>query len=183
MRIAPLACLVLVCGALSAGAQVARFSIEGGQVVRTATPVCPLDMRVRQGGLGQMIATDKNGARVKMFAARLRLQLTDNRPDRTSQPMVNATVTIRGWTGKEQVLPIGATREDGGSFSRMTLTVPLSGGGLSEASSELLLPGFTAAKTVQLDSITYHDGQVWTFQGLSACQVAPDMFMPVHGKD
>ena len=179
MRIARLAGLVLLPGAFAAVAQVSPFSVEGGQVVRTFKAECPLDMRVRQGAGGRMIATDKNGERVETFEARLKLLLTDLRPNRTDQRMVKATVTVRGWTGKEQILPVGVMRDHDGNLARMGLTVPLSGGGLPEASADLHLPGFTAARLVELESITFDDGQVWSFTGASACQAVPDPFMPV----
>ena len=183
MRIARLAGLVILPGALAAVAQVSPFSVEGGQVVRTFKAECPLDMRVRQGAGGRMIATDKDGERVERFEARLKLLLTDRRPNSTGQRMVKATVLVHGWTGKEQILPVGAKRDRDENLAKMALAVPLSGGGLPDASADLNLPGFTAARLVELESITFDDGQVLMFTGSSACQAAPDPFMPVdHSK-
>ncbi len=179
MRIATFAGLVvLLSSSFAALGQVSPFAVEGGQVVRTASPECPLSMHVRQAAGGQMIATDKSGAQVKMFAAHLRLQLSDSRPNRTSQRMVNATVTVRGWNGKAKVLPADSSFAPNGDLVK-TFTVQLTGGGLPDALAELHLPGFTAARMVELESITFDDGQVWSFKGSSACRAAPDPFMPV----
>ena len=183
MRIATFAGLLFVIGSVPAVAQVSPFSVEGGQVVRTASPQCPLDMHVRQGAGGRMIATDKNGGRVERFEARLKLLLSDHRPSRSGQRMVRARVTVIGWNGKEQILPVGATRDQSSGMARMDVTVALSGGGFPDASADLNLPGFTGARLVELQSVTYDDGQVWSFTGSSACHAAPDPFMPVdHAK-
>jgi len=179
MRIATFAGLVLISISSAAVAQVSPFSVEGGRIVRSASPACPVDMHVRQGVGGQMVATDRNGAQVEMFAAHLKLQLHDSRPNRTSQRMVNAKVTVRGWNGKARVLPAESFFAQNGDLVK-SFTVTLSGGGLPDASADLHLPGFTAARTVELESITFDDGQVWTFSGSSACQATPDPFMPVE---
>jgi hypothetical protein len=136
---------------------------------------CPLDMHVRQRAGGSLMSTDAQGRPVKTFAARLKLELTDQRPDKTGQRMVSATVTVRGWNPNARALPIDGGRGD--SLAR-TMTVPLTGGGIPDASADLELPGFTAARMVRLDSITYDDGQVWRFR---SCQAAPDLYMPVEG--
>jgi hypothetical protein len=36
---------------------------------------------------------------------------------------------------------------------------------------------------VELESITYEDGQVWTFSGGASCRVAPDLYMPVDSSN
>ena len=141
---------------------------------------CPLDMRVRHSVGGKTIAVDEYGARVETFAQRLKLLLNDPRPNRASQRMIKARVTVRGWNGKEQILPAGSTRDRDWDLARISLTVPLIGGVLSEASADLTLPGFTAASTVELQSVTFDDGAVWSFSGSTGCRVAPDLYMPVN---
>ena len=178
MRVVAVLASVLFSG-IPVLAQVSPFSVDNGLVVRTASPACPVGIRVRQAPGGQMVATDKNGAQMEMFAARLHLFLHDGHPDRSGQLMVKATVTVRGWNGKARLLPADSFVAANGDLVK-TFTVPLSGGGLPEASAELMLPGFTAARVVELESITFDDGQVWSFSGNSGCRVAPDPFMPVE---
>src|SRR5579871_1978745 len=159
MRITMFAGLVFLSGSLVAVAQVSPFSVENGLIVRTSSPECPLGMHVRQAPGGQMVATDKDGAQVEMFAARLNLSLHNGRADNGGQRMVKATVTVRGWNGKARVLPADSYLAPNGDLVR-TFTVPLAGGGLPDASAELRLPGFTAARIVELESITFDDGQM-----------------------
>jgi hypothetical protein len=168
--------MVFICSVPAALAQVFPFSVDGGQVVRTASPACPLNMHVRQRAGGTLLSTDVQGRRVETFAARLRLELTNPLPDRSSQRMESATVTVQGWSAKEKILPVHSGDRSGPPLK--TMTVPLTGGGLPNASADLELPGFTAARMVRLESITFDDGQVRTFR---SCQTAPDPFMPVDG--
>jgi len=140
---------------------------------------CPLDMHVRQRAGGTLMSTDAHGRRVETFAARLKLELKDLRPDRTGQRMISARVTVLGWNPKARAVPLDSAGGRTGNLAR-TMTVPLAGGGLPDASADLLLPGFTAARMVRLESITLDDGQVWTF---GSCQAAPDLYMPVDGSN
>lgn len=139
---------------------------------------CPLAMHVRQGVGSKMMAVDKNGAQVEMFAARLKLLLTDLRPDRPARQMVNATVTVHGLNGAEQIVPANAHPDRSGEAVK-TLTVRLTPDGEPEVSGDLRLPGFTATLMVDLDSVTYDDGTVVKFSGSSACHAPPDMVMLV----
>jgi hypothetical protein len=143
---------------------------------------CPIDMRVRQRAGGMLLSTDAQGRRAETFAARLKLELKDARVDRSGQRMVSATVTVRGWNPKARAVPLDGSGEPNGNRAK-TITVPLTGGGLPDASADLWLPGFTAARIVELDSIAYDDGQVWNFSGPASCRVAPDLYMPVDGSN
>jgi hypothetical protein len=151
-----------------------------GTVCKSAmVPACPLDMHVRQRAGGTLVSTDDRGRRVETFAARLKLELKDLRPDRPSQHMVTAKVTVRGWTPKERILPLDSGIDRNGNLVK-TMTVPLTGGGLPDASADLWLPGFTAARMVRLESITLDDGAVWNFR---SCEAAPDLYMPVDSSN
>jgi hypothetical protein len=142
-------------------------------------PACPLDMHVRQRAGGSLVSTDDHGRRVKTFAARLKLEIKDLRPERSGQHMVTAKVSVHGWTPKERILPLDSRIDRNGDLVK-TMTVPLAGGGLPDASADLWLPGFTAARMVRLESITFDDGDVWSF---GSCEAAPDLYMPVNSSD
>jgi hypothetical protein len=135
-------------------------------------------MHVRQGIGSRMMAVDRHGAQVEMFAARLKLLLKDLRPEGPARQMVEATVTVHGLNGAEQIVPANA-RSDRSSQAVKTLTVRLAPDGEPEVSGDLRLPGFTATLMVNLDSVTYDDGAIVRFSGSSSCHVAPDMLMPV----
>ena len=141
---------------------------------------CPLDMRVRQGVGGTMMAVDKNGKQVEMFAARLILLLNDVRREHpTGARIVEATVTVHGTTAKGQILPAD-TRQSGPGEIAKTLTVRLTAYGEPEVSGDLRLPGFTSTRMVDLESVAYGDGSVWKLSGTDSCHVPPDMAMPVN---
>ncbi len=181
MRIAIVTVLVLAAGAVSSAAQnAATFPWQPGLVSHTPLSTCPIDMRVRQGIGSKMMAVDKHGAQVEMFAARLELLLKDLRPDRPAQQMVQASVTVHGLNGAEQMVPAD-THRGGSAEAVRTLTVRLTPGGEPEVSGDLRLPGFTATLMVDLESVTYDDGTVMKFSGSSACHAPPDMLMPVGG--
>jgi|SRR4051794_20165614 len=177
--------LFLVLGGFAAGAQTGpqpavsgTFRVDAANP-RAGTTACPLDMRVRQRAGGTLVSTDQRGRRVETFAARLKLELKDERPDRSGLRMVTATVSVRGWTPRERILPLDSSKDRDGNLVK-TMTVPLTGGGLPDASADLMLPGFTAARMVRLESIALDDGSVWNFR---SCEVAPDLYMPVDGSD
>jgi hypothetical protein len=177
MRVAFVTVLAIVAGTASAAAQsAAPFSWQPGMVSPLTT--CPIDMHVRQGIGSKMMAVDKHGAQVEMFAARLKLLLRDFRPDRPAGQMVEATVTVHGLNGAEQIVPANA-RTERSSEAVKTLTVRLASDGEPEVSGDLRLPGFTATFMVDLNSVTYDDGAVVRFAGSSACQAPPDMVMLV----
>jgi hypothetical protein len=92
--------------------------------------------------------------------------------------MVEATVTVHGLNGAEQIVPAHA-RPDRSSEAVKTLTVRLAPNGEPEVSGDLRLPGFTATLMVDLDSVTYDNGAVVRFAGSSVCHAPPDMLMLV----
>ena len=179
MRVAFVTVFAIVAAAASSAAQsAAPFSWQPGMVSYTPLTTCPLDMHVRQGIGSRMMAVDKRGAQVEMFAARLKLLLRDFRPDRPAGQMVEATVTVHGVNGAEQIVPANA-RPDRSSEAVKTLTVRLAPNGEPEVSGDLRLPGFTATLMVDLDSVTYDNGAVVRFAGSSVCHAPPDMLMLV----
>src|SRR5881628_1270983 len=80
------------------------------------SPACPLDMHVRQRAGGTLVSTDAQGRRTETFAARLKLEVKDLRPDRSSRQMVSAKVTVRGWTPEEQILPLDSGNDRNGNL-------------------------------------------------------------------
>jgi hypothetical protein len=154
-------------------------------VVMAMPPVtaCPLDMRVRQGLGGYTRAIGKDGPQSDASAARLHLTLHDPRPNKTTQRMVNATVTVRGLNGRDHVMALPNMGPDGSDLRpyriTRTMTIPLEDLGSRDINAELQLPGFTATTWVELKSITYDDGAIWTFNSPAECGVRPDPLMLV----
>jgi hypothetical protein len=182
MRIALVVSLILVCGSLSSAAQQRASTLPpGAQSADSAlAALCPLQMRVRQGVGGNMVAVDKSGKEVEMFAARLVLLLSNFRPEhRTATHIVAATVTVHGTTARGQVLPAD-TRHDNSCEIVKRVSVKLAANGEPEVSGDLLLPGFTSTSRVDLESVTYDDGNTWRLSGTDTCHVSPDFIMPVE---
>lgn len=160
---------------------------DGGQIVTVcktaAVPACPIDMRVRQGIGGGLLAVDKSGAKRQVFAPRLRLFLNDQRPGTSGQRIVSATVTAHGSGGKAKILPLGSSsgenRDSDSADVERTFTVDLANWGEPGVSGDFRLPGFVSASRVDLESVTYEDGNTWRLTGQETCRVAPDMLMLV----
>ncbi len=128
----------------------------------------------------EMTLVGRDGVRAKVFAAQLKLILKELRTAAPDRRMVNATVTVHGSNGAGQILPTDDHPGRPAEVSK-SLTVRLAMSNEAEVSGDLLLPGFTAALMVDLDSVTYDDGAVWRFSRNSACHAAPDFLMPVGG--
>ena len=142
---------------------------------------CPIDMHVRHGIGGGMIAADENGVKRQVFAPRLRLFLNEIRPAKSGQKIVSATVTVHGSNGKPRMQNLDVHgAEDGdlnsGSVER-TLSVDLANWGDPGVSGDFRLPGFTSTSRVDLESVTYEDGSTWKLAAPGACHVAPDPLM------
>ncbi len=181
MRIAFVTLLVLATVTVTSAAQsAAPFPWQPGMASYTPIPTCPIDMHVRQGIGSRMMVVDRHGVQVEMFSARLKLLLRDLHPDQNPRHMVNATVTVHGLNGAEQIVPADAHR-DRSAEAVKTLTVRLTNDGEPDVSGDLRLPGFTATLMVDLESVTYDDGAVMKFSGTSACHAPPDMVMLVGG--
>ncbi len=147
-------------------------------------PACPIDMRVHQRMGGSTVAVDANGIKRKVFAQRLRLFLNDLRRDSAGQKIVSATVTVHGTSTKERIQRLNSAPgtdfdSSSGSMAK-TLNVDLAHWGEPGVSGDFLLPGFTSASRVDLESVTYEDGSVWKLSGNQTCRVAPDPVMLIN---
>jgi hypothetical protein len=182
MRVALSLGFVIVSGSLcSLGQGALPAPVRAADATRASAPsACPLDMRVRQGVGAKTMAVDRNGRQMEMFAARLILLLKDARRENPAEArMLGATVTVHGTTAKGQILPADTRPSASGEVVK-TLEVRLTAYGEPEVSGDLLLPGFTSARMVDLDSVTYDDGSTWRLSGTDSCHVAPDLLMPVR---
>jgi hypothetical protein len=147
-------------------------------------PACPVDMHVRQGFGGGMIAVDESGVRRKVFAPRLRLFLNDVRKEKAGQTIVSATVTVHGSSGKARMLPLDAGSGGHDDLKsedvERTLSVDLANWGEPGVSGDFRLPGLTSARRIDLQSVTYEDGSTWKLSGDQTCHVAPDPVMLIN---
>lgn len=146
-------------------------------------PACPIDMHVRHGVGGAMVAVDENGVKRQVIAPRLRLFLDDKRPGKSGQRIVSATVTVHGSSGKARILPLdspsGGNRQLESSDVQRTVSVNLAQWGEPGVSGDFRVPGFTSTSRVDLLSLAYADGSTWNLSGPDACRVVPDPLMRI----
>ena len=149
------------------------------QVLPRSSP-CPVGMRVRQG-IGTQMLQAKDGQRTRTFASRLRLNLFNFHEEKTSVEIVKATVTVRGLSGKAGMIPALGSDDRSSEVTR-TMTVSFVLDDDNSYWTDLVLPGFTSARMVNLESVTYADGSTWNFRDhMGWCQAAPDPLMLISG--
>lgn len=150
------------------------------QVSPLSSP-CPVGMRVRQG-IGTQMLQAKDGQRTRTFASRLRLNLFNSHEGKTSTEIVKATVTVRGLNGKAGMIPALGS-DDRSSEVIRTMTVSFALDDDNSYWTDLVLPGLTSARMVNLESVTYADGSTWNFRDhVGWCQAAPDPLMLISGR-
>lgn len=135
---------------------------------------CPIGMRVRQGIATHLSTIDQDGRRSPGFAQRLRLTLTNPQ----SKRITGATVTVHGRNAKGRIVH-ASSADDSSSELTKTLNVRFADGSGGSVSTDLLLPGFTSARSIYLNSVTYADGSTWRFNADENCHAAPDPLMLV----
>lgn len=148
--------------------------------VTVSVPGCPIGMSVHQRMGGSTLAVDANGTKRKVFAQRLRLFLNDLRPDSAGQKIVSATVTVHGTSTKPRMQSLSSSPGASSGSMAKALHVDLSHWNEPGVSGDFLLPGFTSASRVDLESVTYDDGTVWKLSGNQTCRVAPDPLMLIN---
>ena len=62
---------------------------------------------------------------------------------------------------------------------RKTITVTFAPEDAGSVAADLVLPGFTSVSAVELQSITYQNGAVWSIAKGETCRVTPDRMMLV----
>jgi|GEM_PF-3397565 hypothetical protein len=137
---------------------------------------CPVQMHALQGGTAELIAARKLQV-ITGPAQLIRLVLSQGQ----AQMIASAQVTVRGLSGRNRTLQTYTTGNLQPDLTRV-LAVTFSTGKEPGVFANLLLPGFTAVLTVQLESITYKDGTTWNMPGTLACRVAPDPLVLVAGR-
>ncbi len=154
---------------------------------------CPVGMRARQGGGGQLREARDRDYPLHRPVSRLRLTLFrwSGAPDLLDPSQAReATVTVRGLMAKTRMLPAEASdgfansSADGVNLVGIsrTMTVHFALPDEEGISADLNLPGFASARLIQLNSITYADGTTRKFSSQDSCRIAPDPLMFVESR-
>jgi hypothetical protein len=201
MRSAAISCLAVLLASVTMSAQrESQTSSPSGQIVLVQPPptvgTCPLGMHVRQGVNGQLLEV-KGDRRMGSFAAKLILTLTGpalGQGETTfkvpamanSLQIKEAAVTVHGWNGKGRIVRArsGALKQDQEDSHELTktFTIRFAAPDVNEISSEFLVSGLTSWTSVDLNSVTYADGETWTFSGSASCHAVPDPLMLISAR-
>lgn len=171
------ACLALLLGSITLTAQSGASSGANSTAPQmhsfpgSTVTVCPIDMHASQSLWNHNIAVQKGLANEK-FGQRIALNLRDSRTTR----IIGATVRVRGLNGKNRALPTPADTAQPWNAVK-TLRVNFTEEDDGTVSADLWIVGFTAVGSIQLMSVSYSDGSVWTITESSACRVQPDPIM------
>ena len=176
--------LMLAAHAASQSAGQTQFSFHPGIAISSG---CPVSMKLEHSGLLQLRKVRKAPGTpgtqpYRGFRTELQLLLTAL-PDAHSNPrqIAGARLTAYGYNGNPSVILISGNVDPSSEIAK-TMDVKFAPGGDRTVSANLLLPGFAAARSIDLDSITYADGSTWTPAAGQRCTVTPDPFMLVDAR-
>ncbi len=146
-------------------------------VMYPGAPACPVSMHALQGhGSGLVAARDAKP--IEGPSQRIHLVLSNPK----SAMVASAKVKVFGLSAKDRLertsdRSFDLTNRDGASDLTRILDVTFAPEGEKDVSTDLLLPGFTSIRSVELESLTYKDGSTWTVDGMQTCHVTPDPIM------
>ncbi len=144
-----------------------------------AAPACPVSMHALQGHGSGLVAV-RDAKPFEGPSQRIHLILSNPK----SAMVASAKVKVFGLSAKNRLertsdRSLDLTNGDGASDLTRILDVTFAPKGDKDVSTDLVLPGFTSVRSVELESLTYKDGSTWTVAGQQACHVAPDPIMLV----
>jgi hypothetical protein len=151
---------------------------------RTPEASCPIGMQARHGAgvpvsmnagpsiNGSPIAPNSQ-ASTHTRAQKIHLTMTNL----LSREIVSAQFVVHGYSNKGRAMNLANSSPE--PDLAKTVDVVLDVKGKSEASSDLSLSRFTAVTSIDLNSITYADGNTWNTPSAEACSVTPDLLMLV----
>jgi hypothetical protein len=155
----------------------ASFGVATGRMVTSASPVkpwstisgCPVSLRAQQISSADMMQVRKG--QPQNSGQRLHLTLTD----RDSKQIVAATVAVQGFTFTPRLMNTVLKPEKGSSQATRTIQVGFQAG--TSVAADILVPGVSAAQTIDLVALTYADGTEWKLAEGQSCRITPDPLM------
>ena len=191
MKRAVVLSFAVLLGSIAPAAQTTRqdqtsFGVSRMEGLSTASPIdssinigCPISLHALHGASGDMLKVDKS--RPQGIAQLIHLILTT--PD--SRRIVAAKVRVHGITGKSRITQTKSSRDESDASANLVVRFPdgpeKSAGPGKDVSGDLWVPGMTAVLSIDLNSVTFADGSIWSFAGREACHVVPDKLMLIAG--
>ena len=175
MKLAGAFTLALVLGSMTLLAQSSgrHDSQPVDMTVATVVPGstdCPIEIRAQKNlSVGQLQKLPSSSDQNRGPSQNLHLTLTNS----TFSQIVGVRITAYGLNSKGQVTPARTTADDSSAI-RKTLDLKLKADPKSNASTDILLTGFTSVTYINVDSIRYAGGSTWLPSALRTCHVVPD---------
>lgn len=196
MRLACFFGCLLVVAPVGLAAQNASYGVIGSQITTLIGPdgraipdtrtypqldLCPVSVQashlsdgsIVKAGAGLPKVDHDKGEGAKGVGQRLHLKL--HSPDQRT--ISSATVNMRGWTAKGRTAQVGLSNN--ATLGVRALTVAFTPGTDHTASADVWVPGLTAVVSVELLTVKYSDGSMWTPAQGKTCRVAPEHLMLV----
>jgi hypothetical protein len=139
---------------------------------RTPAATCPVGMQARHG-VGVPVGMNAERSPIAPHAQRIHLTMTNLLP----HEIVSAQFVVHGYSNKGRAMNLANSSSNPDLAKTVELVLDVKG--KSEASSDLSLSRFAAVTSIDLNSITYADGNTWHTPSPEACSIAPDMLMLV----
>ncbi len=157
---------------LKTGASIDKTAANTTAVVASPGVVCPVILRALQGaGYGLVHVRGEEPANAPGQRVHL-IVLNGKRGTARS-----ARVLVTGLSPKSRMK--NASNMEERPDARRTMAVTFDPEDATSVAAELVLPGFTSVSSVELQSITYQDGNTWSVAKGEACRVTPDPLMLV----
>jgi hypothetical protein len=132
-------------------------------------------MRAQHAADGDVLAV--NSSHPKGIGQSLHLTVTS--PD--SRQIASATVTVRGLTPKGHVTQALAS-QDNAFDAEKAMDIRFSTGTGKDASADIWVPGLSAVKAIDMQSVTFADGSTWKLPAEKTCRTFPDPVMLISGR-
>ena len=163
------------------------FTVYNSATQKTTTVVvpmsqlssCPVSLRAQQASAANSMMVA--GGRPKGVAQFLHLTMANP----AGSTVTKATVTVRGLLPKTRATLTPMTLGNDPSDAARTLDVTFSaaaGPAFNGRSADLWVPGLSAVSSVDLVSLTYADGSMWTPKAGKTCRTPIDGIMLVGAR-
>jgi hypothetical protein len=132
-------------------------------------------MRAQHAADGDLLAV--NSSHPKGIGQSLHLTVTS--PD--SRQIASATVTVRGLSPKGRVTQALASQDEP-SDAEKTMDIRFAAEPGKNAAADVWVPGMSAIKAIDMQSVTFTDGSTWKLPAERACRTFPDPVMLISGR-
>ena len=170
--------LVLILGTLAAFGQSPAHNPSQPAVLETLpySAHCPLNLSAQQGMSGELRSTKGLPPLQETQSIGQQIRLTLMNTGLTG--ITAARIKVHGYTPTGRVMPSGVPPPDAAKSLNLLLIV----GPRQNVSTDLRLESFSAVTSIELESVSYADGNRWQASAENRCQIAPDPVMLITSR-